>query len=71
MVKTGVELFKVRIIGSLAMIGLWSQLFFWFRLFDSLAQYVDLIFQTVEDIGNFMTVLISLVLMFMSGFYMI
>ena len=37
LVKTGVELYKVRIIGSMAMIALWSQLFYWFRLFDSLA----------------------------------
>lgn len=37
MIKTGVELYKVRIIASLAIICLWSQLFFWFRLFDSLA----------------------------------
>lgn len=71
MVKTGMETYKVRIVGSIAMICLWSQLFFWFRLFDSLAQYVDLIFQTVEDIGKFMTVFIALVFMFMNGFYMI
>lgn len=47
MIKTGFELYKVRVIASLAMIFVWSQLFFWFRLFDSLAQYVDLIFQTI------------------------
>ena len=53
------------------MICLWSQLFLWFRLFDSLAQYVDLIFQTISDIREFITVLIAIVFMFLSGFYMI
>ena len=32
---------------------------------------MDLIFSTLEDINYFMTVLVSLCLMFMSGFYMI
>lgn len=61
----------MRVVASIAVICLWIQIFFWFRLFDSLAQYVDLIIQTVSDIRNFMTVLLAIVGMFMSGFYMI
>ena len=51
-----VEIEKVRLFASVACVVLWIQLFFWFRLFDSLAQYVDLIFSTVNDIRNFMYV---------------
>mmetsp|Transcript_15150 Transcript_15150/g.20560 ORF Transcript_15150/g.20560 Transcript_15150/m.20560 type:complete len:104 (-) Transcript_15150:131-442(-) len=71
MKKLGMSLLKVRVLASIALICMWAQLFLWFRLFDSLAQYVDLIFTTVNDIGNFMKVLVALVFMFMTGFYMI
>mmetsp|Transcript_28775 Transcript_28775/g.38367 ORF Transcript_28775/g.38367 Transcript_28775/m.38367 type:complete len:155 (+) Transcript_28775:245-709(+) len=71
LVKTGVSEIKIRILGSIAIICMWVQMFFWFRLFDSLAQYVDLIFQTVNDIRNFMIVLFAIIITFMSGFYMI
>ena len=71
LIQSEYSMLKIRILSSMAMILMWTQLFFWFRLFDSLAQYVDLIFRTVRDIGNFMKVLVSLSLMFMSGFYML
>ncbi len=43
MMTTGVTVAKVRLLASIAVILTWAQLFFWFRLFDSLAYYVDLI----------------------------
>jgi len=46
-------------------------MFFWLRLFDSLAQYVELIFETVADIKNFMVVLACLMMMFASGLYVL
>ena len=55
----------------MAAVALWCQLFFWFRLFDSLAQYVDLILTTVSDVKNFMVVLGALIVMFASGIYML
>jgi len=61
------DIYKVRIFASIAVVSLWIQMFFWFRLFDGLAQYVDLIFSTVYDIRNFMYVLFALMLMFGSG----
>lgn len=46
-------------------------MFLWFRLFDSLAQYVDLMSQTIADIGYFMFVFGELMVMFMMCFYML
>ena len=46
-------------------------MFLWFRLFDSLAQYVDLIFSTVNDITNFMYVLLAIMFMFSSGMHLL
>ena len=66
-----VELYKVRIIASIGCVALWTQMFFWMRLFDSLAQYVDLIIQTVEDIQNFLGVMLELLFMFGSGLYLL
>ena len=67
----GVDIYIVRIFASIAIVALWSQMFLWFRLFDSLAEYVDLIFETVHDIRNFIYVLGSLMLMFGSGTYLL
>ena len=69
LVSMDYDLQKVRVFSSIAVVGLWVQMFFWFRLFDSLAQYVDLIMQTVYDIRFFMYVLFALMLMFGSGIY--
>ena len=71
LITADVNIFIVRIIASIAMVALWFQLLLWFRLFDSLAEYVDLIFQTVHDIKNFMYVLLAVMLMFGSGMYLI
>ena len=71
LVTAGVDYIKIRIVSSVAVILLWSQMFLWFRLFDSLAQYVDLIFETVKDIRHFMTVLGAIMFMFQCAFYMI
>lgn len=61
----------MRVPASLGATIFWVQMFFWFRIFDSLAQYVDLIFQTAFEIRNFMFVLVSLLFMFGSGLYLI
>ena len=66
-----VDIYIVRIFASIAVVTTWSQMFLWFRLFDSLAQYVDLIFQTVYDIRNFMYVLLAVMLMFGSGMHLL
>ena len=71
MVQLEVEYYKVRIFAAIGAFSLWLQLFFWFRLFDSLAQYVDLIFETIKDIKNFMIVLGCIMAMNGSALYLI
>ena len=71
LVSVDFDIQKTRIVAACANGTLWMILFFWFRLFDSLAQYVDLIFQTVYDIKYFMCVLISILLMAVAGFQVI
>ena len=62
---------KIRIIASIAIVLMWMQLIFWFRLSDSLAQHVDLITGTIKDMRGFMFVLLTFLIMFGSGFYML
>ena len=62
---------KVRIIGSIGAISLGTQLLLWFRLFDSLANYVALIFKTLSDVKPFMYVLGTIMLMFHTGFFLL
>lgn len=64
-------MYWVRIIASVAEVSLWTQMFFWLRLFDSSAQYVDLIISTVLDIYEFTKLLFILLFTFTTGFYMI
>lgn len=55
---------SVRILASIGAVFLWIQMVLWFRLFDSLAQFVDLILQTLHDIKHFMFVLLAVMFMF-------
>ena len=71
MIQMEVDIVKIRIIASIAIVLVWMQLLFWFRLSDNLSQHVDLISNTIADIGRFMFVLGTFLLMFSSGFYML
>ena len=71
MIQMEVDIVKIRIIASIAIVLVWTQLLFWFRLSDNLSQHVDLISNTIADIGGFMFVLGTFLLMFSSGFYML
>ena len=64
-------MYWLRILASIAEVSMWTQLFFWMRLFDSSAQYVDLIINTVLDIYEFTKLLFLLLFTFTAGFYMI
>ena len=66
-----VSAFKVRIFASIAIVFIWMQLIFWFRLSDYLAQYVDLIISTIRDTLGFIIILMAFLMMFATGFYMI
>ena len=61
----------VRLAASVAFVAMYWQLFYWLRLFSSLAQYVELILMTFSDIKYFMSVLILFLVMFFLGFMMI
>ena len=65
------NVYILRIVASMASVLLWTQLFFWLRLFDSSAQYVDLIVDTLLDISDFTKMLLLLLIMFSSGFTII
>ena len=69
--KDYLTLDKVRLMASVALVSLYWQLFYWLRISNELAQYVDLIIMTFKDIKNFMGVLILFLFMFFAGFYMI
>ena len=42
-----VSLTMLRQMAAIGLLGVWMQMFLWFRLFDSMAQYVDLIYETI------------------------
>ena len=65
------NMYWLRIIASVASVLMWVQMFFWLRLFDSMAQYVDLIIETVIDISELLKLLTLLVLMLSSDFYLV
>ena len=66
-----VSLTLIRQLAAIGVLGIWMQMYFWFRLFDSLAQYVDLIGETISDIRHFIYVFLELMAMFMVVFYML
>lgn len=61
----------MRLSASLGLVFMYLQFFYWLRTFDNLAQYVDLIVETMSDIKHFMVVLLVILMAFYSGFYMI
>ena len=64
-------MYWIRILASICLVLLWFQLFFWLRLFDRTAQYVDLIISTAVEISDYMLLLYLLLFMFGTGIYMI
>mmetsp|Transcript_17994 Transcript_17994/g.24132 ORF Transcript_17994/g.24132 Transcript_17994/m.24132 type:complete len:209 (+) Transcript_17994:2080-2706(+) len=68
---TPLSLILLRMMAAIGLLCVWLQMFLWFRLFDSLAQYVDLIAETIYDIQNFIFVFLELMVMFMVVFYML
>ena len=64
-------MYMTRIVASLACCALWAQLFFWTRMYDNIAPYVDLILDTVRDISEFAKLLALLLFVFGSGFHLI
>jgi hypothetical protein len=54
---------------AINVIALWIGLYYWLRLFDGLAVYVNLIRETLKDITNFMLILMICIFMFANALY--
>ena len=67
----GLTMYGIRVMASFVTVQLWVQMFYWLRLFDRTARYIDLIIDTVRDIGIFALILLLLLILFASGIYMI
>ena len=65
------DLRTMRLFASISLLLLYLQFFFWLRISDLLAQYVDLIIVTYQDMKLFLCVLILFIIMFSAGFYMV
>ena len=70
-VYIGINMYALRVLASFGGAWLWVQMFFWLRLFDKTARYVDLIIETVVDIGIFTLILLLLLILFATGVYMV
>lgn len=56
-------------IGSFSCFFMWIKIFYWMRLFQSLAYYVKLIQQTITDIAGFMLMVVIILTSFGSYLY--
>lgn len=61
----------VRSVGAFACFFMWIKVFYWMRLFASLAYYVKLIMQTISDSMPFMTMVAIIIFAFGNYFYVI
>ena len=50
---------------------MWIKVFYWMRLFESLATYVNLIQRTIADCLKFMALVLIIVFSFANFFYVI
>ena len=67
----GISMYELRMLASIGLVQLWEQMFYWLRLFDRTARYIDLIIDTVRDIGIFSLILLLLLILFATGVYMV
>ena len=61
----------VRTFGAFSCFFMWIKVFYWMRLFSSLAYYVKLIQQTISDSLLFMLMVFLIILSFANFFYVI
>lgn len=61
----------VRTTGAFSCFLMWIKVFYWMRLFSSLAYYVKLIQQTLSDAMPFMLMVVIIVFAFANFFYVI
>jgi hypothetical protein len=61
----------VRTTGAFSCFLMWIKVFYWMRLFSSLAYYVKLIQQTLSDAMPFMLMVVIIVFAFANFFYVV
>jgi hypothetical protein len=61
----------IRTIGGFGVFFMWIKVFYWMRLFPSLAYYVNLIKQTVVDVQSFLLMCIIIIAAFANFFYVL
>jgi hypothetical protein len=61
----------VRILGGFAAFTMWIKIFYWMRLFPSLAYYVKLISQTILDSMSFSLLVFIILISFANFFFII
>ena len=59
----------MHLIGAFACFFMWIKIFYWMRQFSSLAYYVKLIQQTIQDICSFMLMVLIIFISFAAFFY--
>ena len=68
------EIFKLEVMrtfGAFSCFFMWIKVFYWMRLFSSLAYYVKLIQQTISDSLQFMLMVLIIILSFANFFFVI
>jgi len=65
------DICTIRTIGGFGVFFMWIKVFYWMRLFPSLAYYVNLIKQTVVDVQSFLLMCIIILSAFANFFYVL
>ena len=66
-----ISIYFIRTIGGFGVFFMWIKVFYWMRLFPSLAYYVNLIKQTVVDVQSFLLMCMIIIAAFASFFYVL
>ena len=66
-----IDEYDIRLIGAFCCFFIWIKVFYWMRLFESLAKYVNLIQKTISDCLKFMTLVLIIIFSFTNFFYVL
>jgi len=66
-----VDEYDIRRLGALCCFLMWIKVFYWMRLFGSLAKYVNLIYCTIADCLWFMALVLIIIISFANFFYLL
>jgi hypothetical protein len=66
-----ISLLLIRTLGGFVNFFMWIKVFYWMRIFTSLAYYVNLIVQTISDSSYFMVMVMIIICAFANFFYVL